>query len=120
MLNAKAQYSACVNHASHIKVVGVNDRGYRVGASNPKAKLTQAMVDEMRDLHEDKHVGYRRLARMFGVPRGTVQHVCNYTSWQTPTSFRKVVVQKEPVMYETERGGPLQCKPVDESGKSDD
>ena len=111
---------AALNHASHIKVVGVNDRGYRVGASHPKAKLTQEDVNRIRDLHEGEHRGYRRIARLVGLHRATVVQICSYTRWQTPTSFRKVVVQKEPVMYETERGGPLQCKPVEESGKSDD
>ena len=37
------------------QVVGVNDRGYRVGASHPKAKLTQEDVNRIRDLHEEEH-----------------------------------------------------------------
>lgn len=103
----------------------MNDRGRRVGASHPKAKLTQEQVNRIRDLHEDERLGYRRIARMFGLHRSTVVQICSYTRWQTPTSFRKVVVQSETAVkqasnqYETERGGPLHCKPVAENGKSD-
>lgn len=111
---------AALNHASHIKVVGVNDRGYRVGASHPKAKLTQEDVNRIRDLHEEEHMGYRRIARLFGLHRATVVQICSYTRWQTPTSFRKVVVQKEPVMYETERVATPGGGHVEKSGESDD
>ncbi len=130
---SRLQYSAgcdtlrTVNHAAHIRVtrvVGLNDRGYPVGESNGKAKLTQALVNEIRDLHEvGLRLGYRRLARRFGIPRDTVRRICTYERWQTPTQFKRVVVQgvenQASNHTETERGGPLHCKPVDESGKSD-
>lgn len=116
-----------MNHASHIKVVGVNDRGRIVGDGHHRAKLTQDVVNRLRDLHEDETnpLGYRRLARMFGIPVGTVQRICTYERWQTAVEYRRVVVKHQPLsnqarnMYETERGGPLHCKPVEESGKSD-
>lgn len=54
----------------------------RRGERHPKAVLTDSEVALMRRMwaefpigHVD-HVGYRKLARMFEVPRATVQRLC--------------------------------------------
>lgn len=117
-----------MNHASHIKVVGVNERGRIVGDGHHRAKLTQDVVNQLRDLHEDEAnpVGYRRLARMFGIPVGTVQRICTYERWQTAVEYRRVVVQHKPLsnqarnMYETERVAAPGGGHVEKSGESDD
>jgi len=54
------------------------------GQRHHSATLTDGEVDRMRQLHEEfpigdeRHLGYRKLARMFDVPRGTVQRICTY------------------------------------------
>jgi DNA invertase Pin-like site-specific DNA recombinase len=61
-----------------IKLVGVDEKGYRIGESHPRAKLTDAQVDQIRNLFEEGFVGYRALARFFGVPRTTIASICRY------------------------------------------
>jgi hypothetical protein len=47
-------------------LVGVSEKGLRVGEYHPNAKLTNREVDTLRDLHESGY-GYRRLAKMFDI-----------------------------------------------------
>ena len=56
------------------RVVQINASGLRVGEDHQNAKLTDREVDRIRELHEAGH-GYRRLARMFDVGRGTVRDI---------------------------------------------
>lgn len=60
--------------------IGVSDINRVAGESHPHAKLTDAQVDEMRDLHEDEQqpMSYRQLAKRFGVPLPTVRSICSY------------------------------------------
>lgn len=60
------------------RMVGVNERGLRVGEDHGRAKLTDHEVEMMRRLHEDEKVGYRRLCKMFEVSKNTVRRICNY------------------------------------------
>ena len=62
-----------------VKLIGVDEKGYRVGESHPKAKLSDAQVEQIRSLYEEGFVSYRTLAKWFGVPRTTVSSICNYT-----------------------------------------
>jgi len=61
--------------------------GYRFGSDHPQAKLTEHAVELMRTLHEEyppshpRHLGYRRLARIFGVSKSTVRRICAYRTW---------------------------------------
>lgn len=76
------------------KLLALNANHYRVGETHHRAKLTDAQVDEMRDLHEDDGVGYRTLAKRFNVSKSTVRDICNYrTRAQTPEHWAK---PKEP------------------------
>lgn len=59
-------------------IVAISDRGRRCGEGHPKARLSDAQVDEMRDLNEGGW-GYKRLAARFQVPVGTVADICTYT-----------------------------------------
>lgn len=51
------------------------------GQNHHKAKLTDLEVERMRELHAEfavghpNHLGYRRLAKLFEVPRATVQRL---------------------------------------------
>lgn len=48
------------------------------GRRHWKIKLTDVQVEDMRVKREDEHWSYGRLAKHFGVPRATVQGICNY------------------------------------------
>lgn len=60
------------------RVIALNEQGYRIGQDHQRALLTDAQVEAMRDRHEHDGVGYRRLAREFGVPRSTARDICSY------------------------------------------
>ncbi len=55
------------------RMIAVNERGMRIGEGHQRAKLTDAQVEEIRELFELGFHSYRRLARMFGVDRGTIR-----------------------------------------------
>jgi len=59
-------------------LIPVNEKGFPVGEKHHNAKLSDVEVELMRDLYEEGLVGYRTLARFFGVPRHTVVGICNY------------------------------------------
>lgn len=72
-----------------IRYIGTNDRGLRVGQFHHKAKLTDAEVDQVRDLHEFAGWGYLKIARTYGVSKSNVAQICRYekrtemvTSWK--------------------------------------
>lgn len=59
--------------------IGVSDVNRVAGESHPHAKLSDAQVDQMRDLHEgEEQLSYRQLAKRFGVPLPTVRSICSY------------------------------------------
>jgi hypothetical protein len=60
------------------RIVGVNEAGLRVGEDHPRAKLTDEEVERMRAMHEQEHIGYRRLAKMFELSKRTVAKICRY------------------------------------------
>lgn len=60
------------------RMIGVDENGYRVGESHHNAKLSDAEVDLIRDLHEEGMIGYRALARHFGCSRDTIAAICQY------------------------------------------
>ena len=59
------------------RIVGVNERGLRVGQDHQRAKLTDAAVEMIRRLHEDG-VSYRVIAIKFDIAKSTVQDICTY------------------------------------------
>ena len=72
-------------------IVAVNEQGYRIGSSHHNARISDEIVDKLRDLHEEEEIGYRRLAKMFGLPRSVVQKICNYERRaQTPDRWKRV------------------------------
>lgn len=71
--------------------VAVNERGYRIGSSHHNSTIPDEIVSRIRDLHEDHHIGYRRLARMFNLKRAFIQKVCNYAiRAQTPARWKRI------------------------------
>ena len=72
------------------RMVGVNERGLRVGEDHQRAKLTDHEVEAMRHMHEVEKIGYRRLCKMFEVSKTTVRRICNYeVRCQAIDRFRK-------------------------------
>jgi hypothetical protein len=71
------------------KLVGVNERGLRVGEDHQRAKHSDREVDQMRELHEEHGACYSDLADWFECPKSTVQKYCQYlrrTQW--PVGYR--------------------------------
>lgn len=63
----------------HRKYLALNESGtQRIGEDHQRAKLTDAQVDEMRDLYEAKAMGYRLLAKRFEVSKRTVRDIVQY------------------------------------------
>lgn len=77
-------------------IIAVNEQGYRIGSSHHNARIPQDVVDRMRDLHEDELIGYRRLAKMFGLSRSVVAKICKYERRaQTPDRWKRVVTDEK-------------------------
>ncbi len=73
------------------KTIALGARG-RVGESHPRACLTDAQVDLIRDLREERGFSYGLLAWMFQVAKSTVQGLCDYRRRNTtPTRYVSVV-----------------------------
>jgi hypothetical protein len=73
------------------RVIAVNENGYRIGASHHNARIPDSVIDQIRDLHEEQEIGYRRLAKMFNLPRSCVQKICNYERRaQTPDRWKTI------------------------------
>ncbi|PQV51851.1 hypothetical protein [Paraburkholderia sp. BL21I4N1] len=72
------------------RIVGINDRGLRVGQDHQRAKLTDAAVEMIRRLHEDG-VSYRVIAIKFEISKTQVCYICTYMRRaQTAARFRAV------------------------------
>lgn len=60
------------------RLVGRNERGYRVGESHHRSKIPDATVTLMRDLHELQGLTFRDIAERLRLPFRTVQKICCY------------------------------------------
>jgi len=80
------------------KTVFVNAAGKRIGQDHPKAKLTDADIDLIFDLHE-AGLGYDRIAAKFddipgGISRATVRDVIKgRRRGQIPHATKRVLVR---------------------------
>jgi len=73
------------------KLVGINEKGLRVGEDHHRAKLTDHDVELIRELHEEHGLGYRTLAKKFEVSRSLIRHICKYTlRCQFAAAWKKV------------------------------
>lgn len=59
-----------------MRLIGVNEKGARVGQDHPRAVLTDAQVEMVLVLHQRDGWGYRRIARVLEVSRESVRDVC--------------------------------------------
>lgn len=73
------------------KVIALNERGFRIGATHHNATIPEETVQRIRYLHEEEGIGYRRLARMFNLRRDTVVKICRYERrGQTPHAWKRI------------------------------
>lgn len=78
------------------QVVWLTEEGRRAGGTHHRARLTDEQVEEIRCLHETGMVGYRSLAKQYGVSRSCIQRICNYETRNVPlTKVRVVRVQRK-------------------------
>jgi len=71
------------------RMIGVNERGLRVGQDHQRAKLSDAAVELIRRLHE-QGMSYRVIAAKFEVSPMLVCYICTYRRRVSPAvKFRK-------------------------------
>lgn len=58
--------------------VAVDENGLRIGETHHRARLSDAQVDEIRDLHELHKWSYEQLADKFAMPKITIAKICTY------------------------------------------
>jgi len=80
---------------AHYIIVRLNDKNRRIGQGHHRARLSDADVDLMRDLHELNGKPYRELAGQFRVSFWTVRAICQYRRRaQTVVMVKAVMVKK--------------------------
>jgi AraC-like DNA-binding protein len=74
-------------------LVAVNEDGRRIGETHHRARISDELVEAIRDRHEYDHWGYRRIAKAFGLRRSTVQKICGYERRiQRPITWKTVPI----------------------------
>lgn len=74
-----------------MRSVPVNEAGLRIGEEHPNAKLTDAEVERIRDLHEFDGMTYKALAEKFEVSKWCIGRICRYERRaQRPTNWKTI------------------------------
>lgn len=81
------------------RLVGVDERGNRVGEDHPRAKLSNAEVDLMFELREpsdgSRPMSYREIAEKFEVSKGHVSDILSNRCRRRasyPVAFRRIAI----------------------------
>lgn len=90
--------------------IAVDENGLRIGETHPNAKLTDAQVDEMRDLHEIERWDYDRLAAHFRCAYTTVAMICTYQRRASTIARWKVLLLHTPISL-TNKPEDIPCTP---------
>lgn len=73
------------------KFVAINEDGRRIGSSHHNSSVSDETVDLIREMHEDRHMGYRKIAHELNICRHFVAKICRYERRaQTPAGWKKV------------------------------
>ena len=73
------------------KLIAVNELGYRIGTSHHNCKVPDAIIDQIRDLHEEQGWSYSRISEYVGFPKDYIAKVCRYERRaQTPERWKRV------------------------------
>jgi len=72
------------------KLVAIGETGKRIGEDHPKAKLSNAQVDEVFEMRE-KGKSYKQIAKHFGVSKASIQWIVQCrTRAQWPVKFKEI------------------------------
>lgn len=72
-------------------IVAVNELGYRIGSSHHNCRISDEVVDQIRDMHEDGGKSYRQIAKLLGLSKNFVAKICRYERRaQTPDRWKRV------------------------------
>lgn len=94
------------NARKRTKVIALNERGFRIGASHHNATIPEETIQRIRYLHEEEGIGYRRLSRMFDIKRDTVVKICRYERrGQVPHAWKRVKADGKTARASTDRAG---------------
>ncbi len=74
-----------------MKLIPVNERGFRIGEGHPKVTLSDEVIDRIRELHEDEGKSYGYIALRLNISKVYVQMICTYRRRaQTPERWVRV------------------------------
>lgn len=79
------------------RMVAVNDRGDRLGEDHPRAKLTNADIDLIRELADPQDganpLSYREIAEKFEVSKGTISDIVSCRRRACiPAGYRRIAL----------------------------
>ena len=73
------------------KYYQVNSEGYRINSSHHNCRISDEVIDAIRELREVYNLGYGTLATIFSLPRGTCAKIAKYQiRGQTPDRWKTV------------------------------
>lgn len=74
-------------------LVAVNEDGRRIGEGHHNAHIPDAVVDAIRDDHEDLGMGYIALSAKYGISKNTIRKIVTYERRaQTPVRWKRLLV----------------------------
>lgn len=80
------------------KKIPVGEKGNRIGENHPMAKLSDEMVERIRDLRFDHELTYLQLAQMFGVSKSVIAGYCQFRRRAiTPFGWKTLEIQDEDI-----------------------
>jgi len=83
-------FTLLTSRMTHMKTVGVNARGYRIGQWNQFAKFSDRVVEQIRQLRDDG-MTYPSIAEKMEMSKWTVADICRHRRRaEIPARFKKV------------------------------
>jgi hypothetical protein len=74
------------------RVIGVNDKGIRVGEDHQHAKLSNAEIDLLLELREEG-LSYRQLAEKFEISKSHARYICK-GRWRCQAATRFMALDR--------------------------
>ena len=76
-------------------LVGVNEDGRRVGQYHHRTKVPDAVINQIRELREERNLSFGKIASIVGLPRRYVAKVAKYEiRAQIPVDWVQVVIHE--------------------------
>jgi hypothetical protein len=76
---------------SRVLVIPVNEYGRRIGEKHHNARISDATVDLIREMHEDNGIGPVRIAATLNISLSTIRKICYYyRRAQTPVKWKRI------------------------------